>query len=85
MKEPKPVIIYSDPVNEIMGNPPRKIIRWGTSILFSVFVVFLLFSWLIRYPDNIPSPIEITTVNPPVTLVSKNTGRIKILYVSDRE
>jgi hypothetical protein len=85
MKEPKPVIIYSDPVNEIMGNPPRKIIRWGTSILFSVFVIFLLFSWLIRYPDNIPSPIEITTVNPPVTLVSKHTGRIKNLYVSDRE
>ena len=85
MKERKPDIIYSDPVNEIMGNPPRKIVRWGTTVLFSVFVWFLLFSWLIRYPDTIPAPIEITTINPPVTLVTKITGRIKYLYVSDRE
>lgn len=85
MKDPKPEILYSDPVKEILGNPPGKILRWGTTIMFSVFVMFILFSWLIRYPDTIPAQVEITTMNPPVTLVTKITGRIKYLYVKERE
>jgi HlyD family secretion protein len=78
-------IIYSEPVREIMGNPPGRILRWGTTIIFSVFVLFVVFSFIIRYPDLIPSPVEITTENPPVTLVSKVTGKIKHLYVSDKQ
>jgi multidrug resistance efflux pump len=85
MKDRKPEILYSEPVNEIMGNPPGKILRWGTAVMFSVFVLFILFAWLIRYPDTIPSPIEITTLNPPVTLNTKITGRIKYLYVKEKE
>ncbi len=85
MKEGKPEIVYSDPVNEIMGDPPGRVLRWGTGIMFSVFVMFILFAWLIRYPDTIPSTVEITTSNPPVTLVTKITGNIKRLYVSEKE
>jgi len=77
-------IIYSEPVNEIMGRPPGKILRWGNTIIIIVFVLFLILLWLIRYPDIIPAQVEITTVNPPVTLVSKLTGRIKNLYVADK-
>jgi len=85
MKDRKPEILYSDPVKEIMGNPPGRIVRWGTAVMFSVFVLFILFAWLIRYPDTIPAPVEITTSNPPVTLATKITGNIKILYVKEKE
>jgi HlyD family secretion protein len=85
MKDRKPEIKYSDPVKEIMGNPPGKILRWGTIVLFSVFILFIFFAWLIRYPDSIPSPVEITTMNPPVTLTTKITGRIKNLYVNEKD
>jgi multidrug efflux pump subunit AcrA (membrane-fusion protein) len=85
MKERKPEILFSDPVKEIMGNPPGRVLRWGTSIMFSVFVLFILFAWLIRYPDTIPAPVEITTSNPPVTLATKVTGNIKYLYVKEKE
>jgi multidrug resistance efflux pump len=85
MKERRPEILYSDPVREIMGNPPRRILRWGTGVMFSVFVLFILFAWLIKYPDTIPAPVEITTSNPPVTLVTKITGNIKYLYVREKE
>ncbi len=85
MKNRKPEIIYSDPVREVISNPPRRIIRWGTTLIFSVFALFILLSWLIRYPDVVPAQVEITTVNPPVTLVSKITGRINKLYVKDGE
>ncbi|MCE5347988.1 MAG: HlyD family secretion protein [Bacteroidales bacterium] len=85
MKDRKPEILYSDPVKEIISNPPRKIIRWGTTIIFSVFVLFILFAWIIRYPDIVPAVVEITTVNPPVTMSTKITGRINNLYVKDGE
>jgi multidrug resistance efflux pump len=85
MKSRKPEILYSDPVKEIMGNPPSKILRWGNATMFLVFILFILFAWLIRYPDTIPSPVEITTTKPPVMLPTKVTGRIKALYVKDRE
>jgi HlyD family secretion protein len=85
MKNQKPEILYSDPVKEIMGKPPNRIIRWGSTTLVLVFILFLLFAWLIRYPDTIPAPVEITTTNPPVTLVTKITGHINSLFVKERE
>jgi multidrug resistance efflux pump len=84
MKAKEPDIIYSGPVKDIMGSPPRSIIRWGTTVLFMVFLFFVVFSWYIKYPDVIPSPVEITTENPPVTLISKISGKIKHIYVSDK-
>lgn len=83
MKSKTPEILYSDPVNEIISRPPRRIIRWGTTVFFAVFLLIITLSWLIRYPDVVPASIEITTENPPVTLVSKITGRIEELYISD--
>ena len=85
MKDRKPEILYSEPVKEIMGNLPGKVLRWGTAVLFSVFVLFVFFAWLIKYPDTIPSAVEITTSNPPVTLITKISGRIKYLNVKERE
>src|ERR1035437_707712 len=85
MKNKRPEILYSDPVREIMGKPPRRILRWGTTIMLLVFVFFILFAWLIKYPDTIPAPVEITTTNPPVTLVTKITGHINSLFVKERE
>jgi len=85
MKDQRPEILYSDPVKEIMGRPPRRILRWGTSIMLIIFVLFILFAWLIKYPDTIPAPVEITTTNPPVTLVTKITGHINSFFVKERE
>src|SRR5450759_768954 len=85
MKNQKPEILYSEPVREIMGKPPRRILRWGTTIMFLVFVFFILFAWLIKYPDTIPAPVEITTTNPPVTLVTKITGHINSFFVKEKE
>jgi len=85
MEEKETNSLYSGPVNEIMGHPPGKILRWGTAIIFTVFILFIFFAWLIRYPDIIPCAVEITTVHPPITMVSKVTGQIKHLYVVDKE
>lgn len=81
----KPEIRYSDPVKEIMGRPPRRILRWGTTAIFTVIVIFAVFAWFLKYPDLIVSTIEITTENPPVILVSKISGKIKMINVEDND
>jgi multidrug resistance efflux pump len=83
MIDKKSEILYSDQVTEIISDPPKKIVRWGTVIIFSVIIFLIFMAWLIKYPDIIPAPVEITTTNPPVTLVSKISGRINKLYVKD--
>lgn len=85
MKNQRPEILYSEPVREIMGRPPRMILRWGATIMILVFILFVIFAWLIKYPDTIPAQVVITTENPPVTLVTKITGHINSLYVKEKE
>ena len=85
MKNKMPQIIPSDPVKEIISNPPANLIRWGTTAIAGVILIILLFSWILRYPNIVASPVQITTENPPVTLVSKITGRIMNLDVINRE
>ncbi len=85
MDENKHDIIYSDSVNEIMGHPPGKILRWGNTMIIAVLVLIIFLAWLIKYPDVIPATVEITTKNPPVTMISKIAGRIKNLYVKDKD
>jgi HlyD family secretion protein len=81
----RPKILYSDPINEIISVPPRKLVRIGTTIIFALFFLLLLLAWVIKYADVVPAPIEITTVNPPVALVTKITGRINKIYVTNGE
>ena len=78
-------VLHSDPVKRIINLPPPKILRWGTTILLAIFVLMLVFAWIVRYPDVIPSPVEITTENPPVSLKSKISGRISEIYVNDKD
>jgi len=78
-------IVYSETVQEILGHPPSVIVRRGNTVILFVFLIFILLLWLVKYPDIITAPVEITTLNPPVTMVSKITGRIQRLYVKEKE
>jgi len=75
--------IRSDEVQEIMSHVPNWMIRWGISLIFVVIAMFLFVSWLIKYPDVINGTVELTTVEPPIKLVSKNSGEIEYIYFSN--
>ena len=83
MKNNKQEILHSEPVREIISNPPGNLVKWGTAAISAVILIILFFAWIMRYPNVVPSPVQITTEVPPVTLVSKVTGRILNLNVRD--
>jgi multidrug resistance efflux pump len=73
----------SDQVQEILGSPSRLPIVVGQIVIITILFILLLFSWLIKYPDKIDSEITITTNIPPVSLITRASGKIKILVKKD--
>jgi len=77
--------LRSDEVKEILGRMPNWVIRSGTSLFFLVIFALIIGSWFFRYPDIIHARLILTTVNPPAELVSRASGKIQNLYVSDNQ
>lgn len=77
--------LRSDEVQEILGTPPRWIVRWGITIMALVVAVLLAGSYFYKYPDIISSRIIILSENPPVHIVAKSAGKIDKLFVSNNQ
>lgn len=77
--------LRSEEVKEILGRPPRWMIRWGITVIFSVILLILLGSWFFRYPEVVTSRITVTTQFPPSPIVARTSGKIDQLFVADQQ
>ena len=77
--------IRSDEVQELLGQVPGKIVRWGTTVIALTIAILIAGSALFKYPDILNANIVLTTQNPPVDLVSKINGKIDKLFVNDNQ
>lgn len=77
--------LRNDEVREILGTPPRWIIRRGISIIFFVILILLTGSYFYKYPDIIQSQITLTTENPPASLKSQAVGKITGLFAAEKQ
>lgn len=77
--------LYSEEVQDILGKPPRWLVRWGTTIIFSVVGLLLYISWMVSYPDIVPAPIMMTTPNAPSPVISRSAGRIDKLFFDEKD
>lgn len=84
-KEINKIEIRSEEIQDILGQIPHWIIRWGTVVILLTVLVLLAGSWLFRYPDIKRANIIVTTENPPATLVARCDGQIESLFVSDSQ
>ena len=74
---------YSEPVQEIMGSIPSRIIRWGVTAIFSVFFLILVGCCFIRYPQTLSSHVVITSTNPLSRMAARYTGLIDTVAVTN--
>ena len=74
---------YSEPVQEIMGSIPSWIIRWGITVITTVFALIVIGCCIIRYPQTIPATISITSANPPSQLEARYSGIIDTIAVTN--
>lgn len=52
----------SNEVNEILGKPPKAIIRWGISIVFVVVIIILIGSYYIPYPTILETKAKVSSI-----------------------
>ena len=83
--ENKEVELRSEEVQEIMGQLPAWIIRWGITILFIVVLALVIGSCFFKYPDVIQANMTLTSYHPAAQVVARTAGKINTLYVSDQQ
>ncbi len=77
--------LRSEEVQELLGQVPRWILRWGITIIMLTVAILIIGSTLFKYPDIQYSDIILTTENPPANLVAKITGKIQKFFVKDNQ
>lgn len=70
-------------VEEIMGQIPPAILRYGLSVFMLVLIMLTSLAWFIRYPDTLQGEALLTSSNPPASIISRMDGKIISLEVSD--
>lgn len=84
-EEHENIELRSGEVQEILGTPPRWIIRWGTLLIFLLLAVMVGIGYMVKYPDIVHAPLSITTNIPPVKVIAKNSGYIANLMVEENQ
>ena len=77
--------IRSDEVQEIMGTPPKWIIRRGNVIISLVVLALIAVSYFYKYPDLIQARVTIISENPPVSIVARSDGKLDKIFVADKQ
>lgn len=84
-EDKKKIELRSEEFQEVLGNIPPWILRWGITILSIVVVVVLIGSSIFKYPDIISSTMTLTGTTPPATIVAKSSGKLTELSVTDNQ
>ena len=77
--------LRSESVQEILGNPPSWIIRWGITIVFIALLFVVMISFFVKYPDFITSQVIITTQNPPEKIEARVNGKLEHVLVHNQQ
>lgn len=83
MSDSNNIELRSEEVQEILGTPPRWIIRRGIVIILLVVIVLLGGSYFFKYPDIASGRVVIDTVNPPVEVLAKTDGTIEHIFAEN--
>jgi multidrug resistance efflux pump len=75
--------IRSPEMQEVMSEIPGSFLKWGLFVFFAIILILIAGSYFIRNPEVVTVPIVITTQNPPVSLITKTSGKIERLFVSE--
>lgn len=70
-------------IQQIMGDPPSWIVRWGISLVCISVTVLVLIAYIVKYPDIIAAPITLETENPPIRIPARTSGQLIALNVAE--
>ncbi|RFS26882.1 HlyD family efflux transporter periplasmic adaptor subunit [Chitinophaga silvatica] len=83
MDEHEKIELRSQEVQEIIGHIPHWVIRYGITSIFFVILSLLLMACIIKYPDIVYSRVTLTTFPPPISIIARSAGEIKLLVLDN--
>ena len=83
MEEHERIELRSDDVQEIIGTPPRWIVRWGTFIICTALAALIGVSFYVEYPDTVIGEVKLTSLTAPARINIPRNGNIKELLVKN--
>ncbi|MDB5029329.1 HlyD family efflux transporter periplasmic adaptor subunit [Mucilaginibacter sp.] len=67
---------HTEEMQEIIGAPPSWLLRWGVMVFFSVLVLILGLSELIKYPDIVKTSLKVRSLSFPQPVIIKVPGKL---------
>lgn len=77
--------LKSEPMNEMLSNPPSWIIRSGNGLFLLILVLMIALSWIIKYSDEIKGEVLVTSSPPPIELSNQGYIQLKTLNVKENQ
>lgn len=74
----------AEEVQEILGNPPPGLIRWGNTVFLVILALLGLLCWFIQYPEIVSAPFRLVSAAVPKPIVAKVNGRIVKFLAKDQ-
>ncbi|MDR1501941.1 MAG: HlyD family secretion protein [Prevotella sp.] len=81
----KEVELRSEEFQEVLGDIPPWILRWGITMLATIIIIILVGSSIFKYPDIISSTMTLTGTTPPAAIVAKVSGKLTELNIKDNQ
>ncbi|MDR1758318.1 MAG: HlyD family secretion protein [Bacteroidales bacterium] len=82
---PDKIELRSEEIQEILGKPPRWLVRYGIALIFIIVLGLFAGSYFFKYPDILQASITVTTENLPAGVVARANGRIDSVFVSEQQ
>jgi len=76
LEEHDSIDLRSKAFQEVLGEPPSWLQRWGILTIFIAFISLFVVGYFLKYPETITASIELETANPPVEVAATALGTI---------
>lgn len=84
---PEPIFeeigLVNDEIKEILGVPPKWIVRWGSVVLFIALLLFIIPTVVIKRPETITVDALITPLQKTTTMSLPLGAAVGIVYIKD--
>lgn len=83
MEEHDSIDIRSKAFQEVLGEPPSWLLRWGISAIFLAFIALFIVGYFLEYPETVTASVRLETSNPPLEIGAPSMGQITGFLVED--
>jgi len=75
--------LRSKAFQEVIGEPPNWLLRWGIMAIGIAFLSLFVVGYFLEYPETVTASVRLETANPPIEISAPSIGRILVTLPED--